>query len=350
MESYWFPRRTCFSLDRMATEVNLRLLRTLLAVVEKGSVNAAACALGFVPSAVSQQIARLEHQVGAELFSRRPGGALAVTMAGRRIAAAAEEVLGAAAEFQHAVETIAEGRTLAYPIGAFPSVGSEVLPLALSQLKAEHGDITVALNEMDPDEGVRALRGGVIDSLIAYRYFPDDAPSYEGLVVEHIYREPLLLCCSPLTASGEQQSTGLAHCQSQPWVSGHPGRPDRRILDWWTRHIGIVARVQHETDDHSTALSLIASGLAVGLLPASIVYGWNDARRPIAVVVNVPMEDSAYRDVLLVHRPRYTSPIPKKLTAFLTDLFARYPIPADATYFPVDGRQPEASDSGNLQG
>ncbi|MER7538761.1 LysR family transcriptional regulator [Streptomyces sp. NPDC097704] len=70
-----------------------RLLRTLLAVMRHGSMSAAAAALGYVPSAVSQHIARLEQQVGTELLSRRPGGGVTPTAAGRALADSAARVL-----------------------------------------------------------------------------------------------------------------------------------------------------------------------------------------------------------------------------------------------------------------
>ena len=308
----------------MAQPADLRLLRTLVAVAREGSVQGAAVALGYSSSAVSRHISDLEKQVNVELSSHQPGIALTLTTVGKHIAAEAINLLAAADDFQRAIQEVSDS-IADHRIGAFASAASKVLPQALEQLASEpDANVAFSIREIDPDEGMRALRAAEIDTLIAYHYPSDDPPPYgDSLTVRHIASEPLLLCYSPrIPGMGIDPNFDLVRCQEHPWVSGHPGRPDRQILGQWARRNGIRARVQHETNSHSTALALIATGLAVGLLPASVVHNWNDPQHPIATIT--PPPGDAYRDVRLIHRLKYESPVASHLATTLIQLYAEF--------------------------
>ncbi|MFF5284788.1 LysR family transcriptional regulator [Streptomyces sp. 62] len=293
--------------------IDPRLLRTLLSVMRHGSMSAAAAALGYVPSAVSQHIARLEQQVGTELLSRRPGGGVTPTAAGRALADSAARVLAATADFQRLADGIARAGAPELSIGVYATAAGRLLPTALAELRRTHPDVALHVTETEPVHGLRGLRTGEIDLLLAYRYLPEDPPGAADLQIRALGREPLWL----MAAHG----TGIAaldDCRTSDWAAGHPGTPDRRLLQRWAHRTGIAPAVRYETDDYHTALALIAQGLAVGLVPASVVRGWHDPDRPLARVEDLPAAGRPEREVLAVTRPRASHPVVDDLADLLS--------------------------------
>lgn len=306
----------------VSRQVDHRLLATLLAVLRHGSITGAATALGYVPSAVSQQIARLERQVGMELLCRRPGGAVTPTAAGRALADGAAHVLAAAADFQQLVGTVASAGAADIRVCAYPSAACELLPAALARIRKRRSDVTVRLLEMEPADGQRLLRAGEVDLLVAYRYLPEDPPSADDLRIVRLGWEPLRL-----TAAAGGPVTDFADALRADWVAGHPGMPDRRLLQRWSHEVSLVPNVRYEADDYHTVLALIAHGLAIGYVPASVLDGWRDVERPIAAVSDVPAGRLTRREVLAVTRPRYRHPAADELIAILRSSVAGYTRP-----------------------
>jgi DNA-binding transcriptional LysR family regulator len=294
-------------------DVDPRLLATLLAVLRHGSMSAAASALGYVPSAVSQQIARLERQAGVELLSRRPGGGVTPTAAGRVLADGAAGVLAATADFQRLVAEIAGSGAPEVRVGVYPSAASRLIPAALAELRAAHPEVVLRLLETEPAHGLRVLRTGEIDLLLAYRYLPEDPPAADDLRVVLLGREPLWL----MTAAGGRTPATLEACARADWAAGHPGTPDRRLLQRWAHRTGLNPAVRHESDDYHTVLALIAHGLAVGLVPASVALARHDPTRPVVRVHDLPPGDLPARDVLAVTRPRSHHPVVDDLVTLL---------------------------------
>ncbi|NBM15562.1 LysR family transcriptional regulator [Streptomyces sp. GC420] len=285
--------------------VDPRLLNTLISVLRHGSMTAAAAALGYVPSAVSQQMSRLERQVGVELLSRRPGGGVSPTAAGRALADGAAGVLAAAADFRRLVDVVAGSGVPEVRIGVYPSAASRLLPTVLAELRAAHPGTVLRLLELEPAQGLRVLRTGEIDVQLAYRYMPEDPPvAAEDLRFIGLGREPLWL----LTAAGS--SATLDACAAADWAAGHPGRADRRLLDRWAHQHGLNPAIRYETDDYHTVLALIVQGLAVGLVPASV------AAPQLGALARIPAP-GLDREVLAVTRARSRHPVVDELAGLL---------------------------------
>lgn len=144
-----------------------RLLRTLLAVIRHGSMSTAAAALGYVPSAVSQHIARLEQQEGTELLSRRPGGGVTPTAAGRALDDAAAHVLAATADFQRLAHDIARSGAPEVSIGVYADRGrtpashriGQAAPGPSGGRAAHHGDRARSRSERTADRRDRSAAG-----------------------------------------------------------------------------------------------------------------------------------------------------------------------------------------------
>ena len=102
-----------------------------------GSVGAAATALGYTPSAVSQQIAKLERETRTTLLERQ-GRGVALTEAAHLLAATAQELMAIVEQAEMALEEQRGGRTGRLTMAAFPTAARGLLPQVLAELAAGH--------------------------------------------------------------------------------------------------------------------------------------------------------------------------------------------------------------------
>lgn len=300
----------------MKDQPDLKLLATFLAVVRRGSMAEAAAELGYVPSAVSQHIAVLERDMGVELITRRPGSRLILTAAGRSLAGAAETLFDATARFQDAAHAIANREIAELRVGTYPSAMTYLLPQVLSTLRARRPGPRIRLVVVETDEGVPRVKSGDIDLLVAYRYLPEDPPApSDALTTTLLGREPLVLVVG--TEPGRRKPVELAECLEREWVSGHARNPDRRLLHRWAGELGIAPQVTLETDDLHSMLAMIRAGLAVGLIPATLLGAGHDAG--VEEVVMPPGVTPLHREILAVSRPGDRPPLLDELVTLLAD-------------------------------
>ncbi|MEU6881015.1 LysR family transcriptional regulator [Streptomyces sp. NPDC046712] len=285
----------------MKPQPDLKLLATFLAVVRHGSMAEAAVALGYVPSAVSQHIAALERDMGIELLVRRPGSRLILTAAGRSLAQAAETLFDATARFQDAADGIANREIAELRVGTYPSAMSHLLPNVLSTLRARSLGPRIRLIDVETHEGLPKVKSGDMDLLIAYRYLPEDPPTpSEAWTITALGREPLVLVTA--AEPGRRRPVELAECLEREWISGHAHNADRRLLHRWAGELGISPQVTLETEDLHSMLAMIRAGLAVGLIPATLLGG-EPAASGVDRVVLPPGGAPLHREILAVSRP-----------------------------------------------
>lgn len=126
-------------------ELNLRRLRVFAAVARTGSFAAAADALTFTPSAVSQQMSRLEAEVGARLVNRGSRGVV-LTCAGEALLVRAERILEEACGAQADLRALREGEP-PLRVGSFPRATATVLAPALRTLRTTRPDLVVDVRD-----------------------------------------------------------------------------------------------------------------------------------------------------------------------------------------------------------
>src|ERR1700683_5602062 len=134
----------------------LRLLREF---AERGTIAATAAALGYPPSAVSQQLAALERESGAVLLDRTARTA-ELTDAGRRLVEHAERIL-ALVEAAEA-DLSSAGPTGRVTVTAFPTAAVAFGPALVRRVRA-HPGLTLLLRETQGEEGLRLVRSGEVD-------------------------------------------------------------------------------------------------------------------------------------------------------------------------------------------
>ena len=135
----------------------MRRMRVLREVAERGTIAAAARALAFTPSAVSQQLAALEREAGVALLDRH-GGRVRLTDAGRRLVARTEAIL---AELEAATAELAAAASVVtgdVHVAAFPSAEQALLAPAVAALSRRHPDVRVRTTELEPETSLPRIR------------------------------------------------------------------------------------------------------------------------------------------------------------------------------------------------
>src|SRR5215208_7314701 len=249
--------------------LELRRLRLLRELSERGTIAAVADALQFTPSAVSQQLAILERESGVRLLERA-GRGVRLTDAALMLAGHADALLERAAvaeaDLAAAAGTVAgRGR-----IAGFESVALRLAIPAMESLARESPELRCELLELEPEEALPALALGDIDLVLGdeWQHQPRRLPT--GVQRHELMsdRVRIVLPARHPAARRHPEALPLAELAGEPWTTGHAG------LGWdeMTRRTcqelgGFDPDVRHRTNDARISLAIIARGLAVGMLP-----------------------------------------------------------------------------------
>src|SRR6267378_2966872 len=149
--------------------LNVGRLKVLKEVAYRGSFSAAAEALSYTQSAVSQQIAALEAETGMVLLERHPRG-VSLTAAGQTLVGHAEGILARLDTAEAALSAIAGLRGGRLRMASFPTAGSTLMPLAIANFRSSYPAVELTLAEGEPEEIVPRLRAGELDLALLFEF------------------------------------------------------------------------------------------------------------------------------------------------------------------------------------
>src|SRR3954454_11575426 len=155
-------------------DLDVRRLRVLREVALRGTVAAAADALGYTASAISQQLSALERECGSVLLERA-GRRLKLTDAGQLLVERTEPVLAALEEAKAALEESQTTLAGDMRVASFGTAATSLVMPVVAALGASHPELRVVVDEHELEGGVRELRLGGLDLVIAHEY--DHAPT-----------------------------------------------------------------------------------------------------------------------------------------------------------------------------
>src|SRR5215203_4823428 len=266
--------------------LDLRRLRLLRELHERGTIAAVADALQFTPSAVSQQLALLEREAGVPLLERA-GRGVRLTDPGLVLVDHADALLEhaelAEADLAAAAGTVTgRGR-----IAGFRSV---MLWLALPAVEALARDaprLRCEVIEAEPEQALPALALGDIDLVLGdeWQHHPRRLP--QGVQRHDLLRDRVnvvLPAGHPATRRHEN-AVPLAELAGEAWTTGHAGMGWEEMTQRTCRELGgFDPDIRHRANDATISLALVARGLAVTLLPDLPMLGVEPgvAVRPIA--------------------------------------------------------------------
>ncbi|MEU8886637.1 LysR family transcriptional regulator [Streptomyces sp. NPDC048442] len=246
--------------------LDLSRLRALHAVSVHGSVAGAATALGYTPSAVSQQIAKLERETRTKLVERR-GRGIALTEEAVQLAATAHELLSIVERAETALEErrgLPGGRLT---VGAFASAARGLMPGVLAELARRHPALDARMTEVDPHLSVDLVAKGALDLAVAHDWDIAPLPAPEGVEQAVIGDDPcdlLVPAGHPLAGRTDVRREELA---AERWICQPPGTVCHDWLMRTLRTAGYEPDVAHQAEENHTQLALIAAGLGIAMIP-----------------------------------------------------------------------------------
>src|SRR4051812_25965997 len=164
--------------------LDVRRMKVLREVARQGSFSAAAEALSYTQSAVSQQIAALEQEAGTQLLERGPRG-VRLTDSGRALVEHSEAIFARLAAAEAELDDIAGLRAGRLRIASFSSAGATLAPLAVGTFRGRHPGIRLELAQADEEDSIPMLRAGELDLALIFEpsKLPDTA--FDGIERVH---------------------------------------------------------------------------------------------------------------------------------------------------------------------
>ena len=246
--------------------LNASRLNVLREVVGRGSFSAAAEALSYSQSAVSQAIATLEGEVGAALIERDRGG-VRPTAAGAALVTHAEGILGRMEAAENELAAIAGGRAGRLRVASFPSAGAALVPLALAAFRASHPGVEVTLAEGEPEEIGPRLRAGELDLALLYEFEGVGERLGAGIRRFELLDDPLHLALPGGHGLARRRQLRLEDLREESWIQTSAASPCARHVVRSCHAAGFEPRVAFESDDYQTVQGLVAAGVGVALIP-----------------------------------------------------------------------------------
>lgn len=282
--------------------LDMRKLVLLREVEARGSIAAAARALSYTRSAVSQQLSALEAEMGTALLDRgsRQAG---LTAAGRLLAAHAERILGQL-EAAEAEVHAQDGRVAGLlRVGVPLHDGPALLVPALTRLRALHPGLRITLHGAPAAESREMVRLGQLDAVLAARYDQVPEPPVASLHEEPVAADPVRLATAPDHPLAGHATVRLAEFADAPWLID-PASGLGRLALHACAGAGFAPDVVSDIGDLQAVLALVSLGWGVALVP-DLAPG-----RPGYPVARISVRDGdlTRRTMLVVRKGAVASP------------------------------------------
>lgn len=265
--------------------LNLARLKTFKEVMDRRSFSAAADALGYTQSSVSQQISVLEAELGATLIDRgaRP---IRPTPAGSVVLSHAEALVGQALAVERELAGLTRGESGVLRVGGFFTAWATFLPRAVAAFSAVHPGAQLELRQLEPEPSLRALRAGDLDLVVVYQFDPAPKDS-ERFRWTHLLDDRYAVALPARHRLATAPSIALADLAAERWISPPPGETYAELLRRLCQtHGNFTPQIGFQTEDIAMAQPLVAAGLAVALLPRLALMPQHDGVvvRPLTAV------------------------------------------------------------------
>lgn len=307
----------------------LRRLRLLRELAQRGTLAAVAEALSYSPSTISQQLAQLERDAGVPLLVPE-GRRVRLTEHGAALAAHAARALEADEQIRAELEALQPG-IAPVRVAVLQTAARTVMPAALTLLAERAPRLRVELAEVPPEEGLFELAARGFDLAIAEQYPGLTREHRSGLERRTLGTDPIRIATARGAAAGadaDRAGAGarggrveLSMLADRAWVMEPRGTAAREWAVQQCRAAGFEPDVRFELADLAAHVQLIAAGHAVGLLPDLLWAG----RRPQADgIALTDLPGSPVREIFTAER-RGATPRPgiRLVREAIAEAFAR---------------------------
>ncbi|MDO4280059.1 MAG: LysR family transcriptional regulator [Peptococcaceae bacterium] len=243
--------------------MNSKQMTYFLAVVDHGTISAAAKALGIAQPSLSAQMQALEEDLGVSLM-QRGGRQVQLTEAGQLLYRRACTILSLTDQTVREVQAAADGARGVVSLGTISSCSTILLEARLPAFRAAHPQVSFALVEGNTYHLMEKLRRGDIELSMMRTPFVE-----EGLDVHILAEEPLVLAARPVFFAGlAPGAVEMAQLATLPLIYY---RRYEHLLAAALERRGLTATTYCKNDDARTCLLWAQAGLGVALVPRSVV-------------------------------------------------------------------------------
>jgi DNA-binding transcriptional LysR family regulator len=276
--------------------IDLAALASLRAVDTHGSVVAAADALGFTPSAVSQQVKRLEKQTGVPLLERVGRGVM-LTDHGRHLVDAGGRLLADLEEVESTLHRRAGAVAGRLRLTAFSTAMRGLVAPVVRALRDAHPDLALSLTEREPWDTVDLVGSGQSDLGVVHRWGDVPIAIPDHLVATVVARDVADVVVHRTHRLADRSAVTPHDLVDEDWIATPEGTICRQWLTRMYAGTGRLPRIAHTAMEFDSHLALVRAGLGIALVPRL-------GRQPLGVeLVGVPAHDpEPTRDVIAVHR------------------------------------------------
>jgi molybdate transport repressor ModE-like protein len=241
-------------------------LMFLSAVHRHGSVGAAARELGYTSSAVSQQVGKLEREVGVKLLEPA-GRGVVLTDAALVLVEAAHSIEAARELARGQLEELERGLTGTLTVACFPSAIRGVAAPALGALADASPALRLHLKELAPEPGLEAVAGGYADVALVHDWVHDRTSFPATLQTIHLADDPVDLVVPATHPLAGRESAELTETVEDVWVTD----VSNGICTRWIIAMLTAAtenpRVHFRAEEYASQVELVGAGLCIGVLP-----------------------------------------------------------------------------------
>jgi molybdate transport repressor ModE-like protein len=294
--------------------LDVRRMKVLREVASRGSFSAAAEALNFTQSAVSQHIAALERESGTQLVERGSRG-VTLTEAGRVLVDHADAILARIESAEDDLAAIAGLRGGRLRLICFQSAGATLVPGAVAAFHERHPRVELSMIEAEPDEAGTRLKSGEADLALVYDHDSTPGLLLPELELTHLIDDRYDVILPTGHALASRRRLSLADFAEEPWVASTSVCGCRRITESVCREAGFEPRVAFEADETLAAQALVAAGVGVTLLPRLALTTIHPG------VVARPLRDAPVRNILAARlEGAYRSPASEAMLQILQNV------------------------------
>lgn len=246
--------------------LDLKRLRVLREVAERGSFSAAAETLFVSQSAISQQISALEREVGSPLLLRLRTGPV-LTDAGTLLVAHADAAICRLEQAERELGELNGMGAGELRMVSFSSASATIVAAAARRFADLHPQIRLSLSEAEPEASLVQLKRGEFDVALAFDFELAPLGEDPDLTMTPLLDERMHVAVPPDHPLADRRTVRLDELSDDPWLCGGNETNCRQLTLRSCQQAGFTPDVAYESNDYTVMLALVQAGMGVTLIP-----------------------------------------------------------------------------------
>ncbi|MDU0200032.1 MULTISPECIES: LysR family transcriptional regulator [Paenibacillus] len=289
--------------------MELRQLQYAIQIAIERNFSRAAEKLHIAQPSLSQQLSKLEKEIGVLLFQRSTNS-VELTHAGSLFVEKSQKILDMVEQLKKEMEDISQMKKGRLVVGSMPITGSTILPFVVPVFQTAYPDIEISLVEETSSNLETLTMNGQTDISLLSLPLREESLIYETLLEEEIVlavppRHPLTQAKEPIS---------ISQLEKEAFIALKKGQGFRKLTLDLCQNAGIVPNIVFESSNMETVQSLVAAGMGIAFVPYLISKRSFSELSP----VHLALEDRPTRTLVIAYRKgRYLS---KAAEAFVTTM------------------------------